>query len=575
MILSVSCDRPSFKTVHFEPGFNVVLAQKTQTSTAKDTRNGSGKSLLVEIIRFALGSAGKALQAKEISDWTFIVKLRLAGREITIRRNTDTAKSKNVVVEGDLSGLPIRPSFSDELGQYYPLAEWNMLLGQLLFGLGGDASLPRFSALIAYFIRTERDAYLSPFTNHRMTLEGDKQLFNTYLLGLNWELAIEFEKLKKLKKTLDTLKKAAKEGLFDGLIGTLGELNATKVEFEDRMRREERTLQDFRVEPMYAQIEQTTNTLTGDLHELINGNLQRRRLLEMYQQSLQEEAEPPTSDVVALYAEAGIALPDLVKKRLEEVEAFHHQLLLNRRVFLEAEVRRLTQELAATEAGIRKKTEQRAGLLQTLKTNGSLDEYTRLQRMHLETVQKVNDLESRIQNLRNFESGVSEYKIKLAELVLKAQRDMAERDAVREEAIRQFNAISEALYDSPGRLILDTGDTGFVFDIKIERSDATGIENMKVFCYDLMLAQLWSQRDASPGLLIHDSPLFDGVDERQRAHALHLAAKSSEQYGFQYICLLNEDMIPTTEFSDAFSLDPYVRFRLTDQSNGCLLGIRF
>jgi uncharacterized protein YydD (DUF2326 family) len=575
MILSVSCDKPGFKTVHFEPGFNVVLAQKTQASTSKDTRNGSGKSLLVEIIRFALGSSGKALQAKEISDWTFIVKLRLAGRELTVRRNTDPAKSKNVLIEGDVSGWPIRPAFTDELGQHYPLADWNMLLGQLLFGLGVEVALPRFSALIAYFIRTERDAFLSPFTNHRMTLEGDKQLFNTYLLGLNWELAVEFEKLKKQKKTLDTLKKASKEGLFDGIIGTVGELNATKVELEDRMRREERTLQSFRVEPMYAQIEQTTNTLTGDLHELINGNVQRRRLLEMYQQSLQEEAEPPTSDVVALYAEAGIALPDLVKKRLEEVEAFHHQLLLNRRAFLEAEVQRLEREMEATEAAIHEKTEQRAGLLQTLKTNGSLDEYTHLQRMHLDTVQKVNELENRIQNLRDFESGVSEFKIKLAELVLKTQRDMAERDAAREEAIRQFNAISEELYDSPGRLILDAGETGFVFDIKIERSDATGIENMKVFCYDLMLAQLWSQRDASPGLLIHDTPLFDGVDERQRAHALQLAAKSSAENGFQYICLLNEDMVPTTEFAESFSLDPYVRLRLTDQPDGCLLGIRF
>jgi uncharacterized protein YydD (DUF2326 family) len=279
--------------------------------------------------------------------------------------------------------------------------------------------------------------------------------------------------------------------------------------------------------------------------------------------------------VSALYSEAGVVLPDLVKKRLEEVETFHRQLLQNRRAFLDEEVRRLEREHEATETQVRQKTAERAELLQTLKTNGSLDEYTRLQRMHLETVQKVNDLESRIQNLRNFESGIGEFKIKLAELVLKTQRDMAERDAVREEAIRQFNAISEALYDSPGRLILDTGETGFVFDIKIERSDATGIENMKVFCYDLMLAQLWSQRDASPQLLIHDSPLFDGVDERQRAHALHLAAKSSEENGFQYICLLNEDMIPTTEFPGDFSLDPYIRLRLTDQPDGCLLGIRF
>jgi len=47
------------------------------------------------------------------------------------------------------------------------------------------------------------------------------------------------------------------------------------------------------------------------------------------------------------------------------------------------------------------------------------------------------------------------------------------------------------------------------------------------FCYDLMLARLWPARPATPGFLIHDSTIFDGVDERQRALALDLAANES------------------------------------------------
>ena len=35
-------------------------------------------------------------------------------------------------------------------------------------------------------------------------------------------------------------------------------------------------------------------------------------------------------------------------------------------------------------------------------------------------------------------------------------------------------------------------------------------------CYDLMLARLWSGRPASPGVLIHDSTLFDGGFGRWR-----------------------------------------------------------
>jgi len=90
-----------------------------------------------------------------------------------------------------------------------------------------------------------------------------------------------------------------------------------------------------------------------------------------------------------------------------------------------------------------------------------------------------------------------------------------------------------------------------------------------------MLAQLWAQRDPAPNLLIHDSTLFDGVDERQVALALELVARESEQLNFQYICTLNSDMIPRTEFSPEFDFDSFVRLRLTDDEGGNLLGVEF
>jgi uncharacterized protein YydD (DUF2326 family) len=98
---------------------------------------------------------------------------------------------------------------------------------------------------------------------------------------------------------------------------------------------------------------------------------------------------------------------------------------------------------------------------------------------------------------------------------------------------------------------------------------------MKIFCYDLMLAQLWSQNTSSPHILIHDSTIFDGVDERQVALALELSARESERLGFKYICTLNSDEIPSAAFSPEFNFDSFVRLRLTDNEGGNLLGIDF
>jgi uncharacterized protein YydD (DUF2326 family) len=86
----------------------------------------------------------------------------------------------------------------------------------------------------------------------------------------------------------------------------------------------------------------------------------------------------------------------------------------------------------------------------------------------------------------------------------------------------------------------------------------------------------WADRSPSPKFLIHDSTIFDGVDERQRALALQMAAEESEEYGFQYICTLNSDYIPRNEFPADFDLRSAVKLELTDRdSSGSLLGVSF
>ena len=52
MIHAVRANKSSFHAVEFTAGFNLVLADRTKESTRKDSRNGLGKTTLLEIIRF-------------------------------------------------------------------------------------------------------------------------------------------------------------------------------------------------------------------------------------------------------------------------------------------------------------------------------------------------------------------------------------------------------------------------------------------------------------------------------------------------------------------------------------------
>jgi uncharacterized protein YydD (DUF2326 family) len=163
-----------------------------------------------------------------------------------------------------------------------------------------------------------------------------------------------------------------------------------------------------------------------------------------------------------------------------------------------------------------------------------------------------------------------------AELKRATGIDYEERRALWSRALSLFSDFSEHLYKMPGRLVIDIDDTGYRFDVEIAGSPSEGISKMKIFCYDLMLVSFARQRGLGIDFLIHDSTIFDGVDPRQRAHALELAAAMSEKYKFQYICTLNTDMVPASDFSIGFDFKSLVRLPLTDTDpSGSLLGFRY
>jgi uncharacterized protein YydD (DUF2326 family) len=579
MIKKLSANHPSFKTIEFNAGFNVVWADRTHESTKRDSRNGLGKSTLIEIIHFCLGaksSKGKGLLVEALKGWEFTLDLEVDGKVISVIRRVDDPNY--LFVDGETRDLPRKPKKKN--GEYaYGLRDWQAILGSLLYKLPLEMEKkyrPKFRSLISYTIRRGKDAFSTPFEHYRKQSEWDKQVHNAYLLGLAWEDAAELQLLKDRKKGLESLKKAAKTGVVKGFVGSLGDLEARRVRIHKKADVEASDLASFKVHPRYTEIRTKANQLTAEIHEASNKNVVDQRILSLYEKSLAEENIPVPNAIEKLYADAGISLPGVTLRRIEEVQAFHHEIIENRREFLAAEVSRLKRELLAREQLIKDKSNERATVMEVLKTHGALEEYTLIQKRHLETVNELNSVTTTIDNLKACETGLSQLKIDQEVLQQKARRDYDERREIWEKAIELFNSFTERLYNVPGRLVIDVAATGYKFDVEIERSGSNGVGNMKVFCYDMTIAALWSEKSPSPRLVMHDSLIFDGVDERQRAVAIEIAASEAQDRQFQYICTLNSDEVPWDEFSEGFDLRAFVRATLTDKNvSGSLLGLRF
>jgi uncharacterized protein YydD (DUF2326 family) len=581
MIHEVTSSLPTFRTVLFKPGFNIILADKTRASTKDDSRNGVGKSTLVEIIQFCLGAdvqKGDTLAHESLKGVSFDLVFDLRGERVRVSRNT-AARAHVMIAAKSFDNWPYKPTEASD-GYRLKTSEWNAVLGARLFNAPTDSTRkykPTFRSLISYFARRGKEAFNEAFYHHRIQQPWDVQVNNAFLLGLDWEDASDWQVLKDQKKLLDTLKRAAQSGLMNDVLGSVGELEAERITVEERVRAVAKELKSFKVHTQYRELETRADAITREYQQLSNANVLDRRLLEQYRQSIATEKAPDNEKVASLYASAGVALPNLVTKRLAEVESFHSSLLTNRRQFLGSEIDRLETRISDRDIQIARLREERDNILSVLKSHGALDEFLRMQEVHARDLAVLKDLEARLDNLRRFERGKSTLKIELERLQQRSREDYDRRKDERAKAVQTFGQYSRALYkDEGGHLVIDINDSGFAFAIEKMRTRSTGIISMKIFCYDLTLASIHSDDAAKPGFLIHDSQLFADVDGRQVATALLLARGEAQAKGFQYICMFNSDKLPTSELSPEFDIDALTAIRLTDKdAAGSLLGMRF
>ncbi len=582
MIKAVYANNESFKRVEFQPGFNVILAERTDKSSDKDSRNGLGKTTLIEIIHFCLGSTtSQTLEVKELEDWTFSLDFTLNDKNYTVSRNT--TNNTTVHIEGDFSEWEIQPEkISDDGSGIMKIPSWTKMLGKLAFDLdveNTDTYYPSFRGLISYLIRKGVGGYQDAFRFFPQQKDWSIQTHNAYLLGLNHEYAKLFQKIKDKKNALKDLKNALSQGLLPSFDGSIGELESEAIALEMNLKELTDEIGSFKVHPEYYKIQEEANTYTEHIHKLTNEYTLSQQILNKYQQTLTEEKDVGVDKVKNVYAEAGLIFDPKLLKTLNEITKFHEQIVINRKSYLTDELNKLQSKIDKLKDDIKNTSDSRSELMQILKTHGALDEYSILQDRINSLKQKINNIRDKVQKLKEIEGQESELAIELEELLKNARKDLEERSEYLKHVVGFFNSNSQFLYSEPGTLSVDISRSGYKYKVDIKRATSQGVGYMKVFCYDLSTMQINStELNRTWNTLIHDSTIFDGVDERQVAKALELAAFEAETKNFQYICTLNSDSIPNGDFSPEFQkkFNSFVRIILKDDTpSGGLLGIRY
>lgn len=388
MILAIKSNHPSFKTVEFNKGYNIIVADR-MNGVANDklkSRNGAGKTTLIEIIHFCLGARvgkGSIFKNENLKGWSFTIDIEIEKEKYSFERFVDSP-SKIYIVGGVVDKIGGGYKYDKKQHNYYfSVSNFNKYMLEKVYGLTakeGNLYYPSFRELISYSIRRGVDGFSNPFDFFGKQKTYSRQICNAYFLNLNLDYAAEFQRIKDKKKGIDNYKSAAKTGVLGEINLNIGELSTEVFSRQKETDELKKQLDSFKVLPQYQEISAEVNLYTNQIHELTNELITQERLINRYETSIEtEEVDLSTEDIKKVYEEAGVLFGDRINKTLEEVMGFHKEILINRKNYLSEELSRLKRLVCETKNKIQTVDGKRAEIMKILETHGALEEYVLLQ----------------------------------------------------------------------------------------------------------------------------------------------------------------------------------------------------
>jgi uncharacterized protein YydD (DUF2326 family) len=433
--------------------------------------------------------------------------------------------------------------------------------------------------MFSYFARRRNSgAFLHPERQAEMQQRGDWQVQLSYLLSLDWEIALEFQKIRDRESTLDELRRASKAGTFGDVIGTVAELRPQVTVAESSAEKLRGQLSRFEVLDSYKDLSRRAGRAKADMQNFAQESIGLHETIDHLEQALNDEKPPDQSDLKRLYAAAGVELPSVALRRLDEVSEFYTSLIENRRSHLRQEINETRDRLSFCERRIAALDSERRQILISLQGRGALEDFLEMQR-ELATVEtSAAALRERYKAAEILEGKTTQLDLDRVNLKRRLQEDYrARKDALDEAILLISDAINELYDDRTGRFVVEATENGPLFSISIEGDRGGGISNMEIFCFDLTLFKLVTKRFGGPRFLIHDSHMFDGVDERQVALALGLGQRAASEGQLQYIVTMNSDIFDRLPLEAEVDREKVViSTRLSDEADtGGLFGFRF
>lgn len=533
-LLKVYSNKKSFRTVEFnKTGLSFIVAEKEQPDSDdhSKTYNGLGKSLLVRIIHFCLGAndQGYIDFCTKLPGWEFYLDYEINNKTYTAKRATDYPKT--IVLNN----------------KEHTIKKFNELMGLLSFDIPKDIEYLSFRSLIPFFIRPNKESYVAYNKPGKTKKDYQTLLYNSFLLGLDVSLVQKKQILKTEKDRITNLEtNFKKDSLLKDFFTGNKDASLTLVDLEERIKRLDTDLKDFKVAEDYKDVQLKADKVEKELFSLNNSVILLQNNIENISNSIKLSPDISKEKITSIYSESQINFSENVVKTLDELEAFYEKLISNRKRRLLEQQNKMKLELQSKNGDILKLQKEFNALMKYLGEHQALDVFVSL-------TNKQAELKTERENIRKYQELQSEYRVKARQI----EKDFITSTEVTEQYLTKiepeivvlrdyYRSLAKIFYpDSVAGITVESNNgenqSRFNIDAKIESDASDGINNVKIFCYDLTI--LFKGHNHKIDFVFHDSRLFSDTDERQKADMFKTVYQKFISVDKQYIATVNQNQL--------------------------------